>query len=159
MRITGDLYLRSVVATSTIDFTDAEIDGNFRADHAQLRSRGDSLILAAATIGQSALFGETYSAGMIRATRATINSDLTFTNTIFANDYCNGLKAGYAVIKGNLWWAPASVGKHTELDLVGASVGTFHNYDVKGWPIRIACFSTASNFRGSHRTVMPVNLL
>lgn len=40
----------------------------------------------------------------------------------------------------------SSIGKHTELDLVGASVGTFHNNDVKGWPHQNCLFLDGFEF-------------
>ena len=42
MRVNGDLYLNSIVAVSTLDLTDAEVDGNFHAANANLKSKGDS---------------------------------------------------------------------------------------------------------------------
>jgi len=146
MRVNGDLYLNSIVAVSTLDLTDAEVDGNFHAANANLKSKGDSLILASATIGGSVYLSGTSAQGMFRATRATVNQDLTIIGSKFGDEQCNGLQAAYAVVKGNLWWEPAVVGKHTELDLIGASAGTFHNYNVKAWPHQNCLFLDGFEF-------------
>jgi hypothetical protein len=71
-----------------------------------------------------------------------------FTKAVFGDTYSNGLKAGYVTVKGNFWWAPSRIGKHTELDLVGASVGSFHFYkDEKGWPHQNCLFLDGLEFR------------
>jgi hypothetical protein len=140
LRLNGGLNLQSVYTPNEIDLTDAVIDGTLHVGDAHLQNAKDSLVLASARISESALFGGTYSNGMIRITRVTIDQDLNFSKAVFSDDTINGLKAGYAMVKGNFWWAPSKVGKHTELDLVGASVGTFHNSDKRGWPVKNCLF-------------------
>ncbi len=113
LRVRGDLEFRAMLASGEVDLTQAAIDGSLHAGDAHLSNPGDSLILASAKIGGSALFGGTHSVGMIRATRLTVEEDLNFSNAVFSDGYCNGLKAGYATVKGNFWWSPSSIGKHT----------------------------------------------
>ena len=141
LTVDGDLNLETISTPGSVDLTDSTINGTLHAGDAQLRNPGDSLILASARIGESANFGRTYSNGVIRITRATIKQDLNFGNAIFS-DGRNGLKAGYAIVKGNFWWTPARIGKRTELDLIGASVGTFHNSDDQNpsWPVKNCLF-------------------
>ena len=146
LHVQGDLELRAVLASGEVDLTEAAVDGSLHVGDAHLSNPGDSLILASTKIGGSALFGGTYSVGMIRVTRVTIDGDLNFSSVVFSDVACNGLKAGYAKVKGNFWWAPSGIGKHTELVLVGASVGTFHNSDVKGWPSKNCLFLDGFEF-------------
>jgi hypothetical protein len=148
VQIKGDLDLVKVSASGEIDLTGANINGSLHAGNAHLRYKGDSLILASATVGESAFFGGAYPEGMIRATGATIKRDMDFSDVVFGDSCANGLKAGYATVRGNFWWAPSIIGQHTELDLVGAWVGSLHFYqDQKGWPHQNCLFLDGFEFQ------------
>jgi hypothetical protein len=147
LRVRGDLDLLHVSASGEVDLTGADIHGSLHAGGSQLVYKGDSLILASATIGESALFSGANFKGMVRATGATIKRDMEFIDVVFSDSYRNGLQAGYAKVNGNFWWTPSVIGKHTELDLVGASVGSLHFHkDETGWPHQNCLFLDGFEF-------------